>query len=162
MSEQLLIVIGTLGAALLGFIGIIFTNYQNNRHQTELQEKRYEQEEAARTREKKLELLDELCSLILKLNKGKSVYLEGKDKDGEPIFPFVETMNRVHVIILLYFFDMQEVYSEYIKAHKALQDIYYQVNKITTNPDGHDITLEKARELQAQLPIAIKNFEVAF
>ncbi len=162
MSEQLLTVIGTLGAALLGFIGIIFTNYQNNRYQTELQEQRYEQEEAARTRERKIELLEELFSLTMKLKKGRSTYLGEKDENGQPIFPLTETIDRITVIVLLYFTDIQEHCFKYLYAHKALQDIFHETNKIEIDPDNHGITVERAKQLQTQLPIAIKNFEETF
>jgi hypothetical protein len=155
MSEQVLTVIGTLGAALLGFIGIIFTNYQNNRYQTEQQEQRYEQEEAARTRERKIELLEELLLLVLKLNEGKYGSFNGKDEYGQ-------TINRVTAIVLLYFDEMQKICLEYIQAHKEVQKIFHVVNKIAADPNGHDVTAEKAKELHVELPIAIKNLEVAF
>lgn len=162
MSEQVLTVIGTLGAALLGFIGIIFTNYQNNRYQTELQEQRYEEEEAARNKERKLDLLEELFSLTMKLKKGRSTYFGEKDENGQPIFPLTETIDRITVIVLLYFTDIQEHCFEYLHACKALQDIFHETNKIEIDPDNHGITVERAGQLQTQLPIAVKNFEETF
>ncbi len=151
MSDQLLAVIGTLGAALLGFTGIIFTNYQNNRHATNLQRQKYDQDEATRNKERKLQLLDELSLLYFNLNKGKFVYLGKVDENGLPTFPLAEIVNRMSVIVLLYFDNLQKTYFEYIEAHNKLQKVLRDVDIIISATDLPEDAATKAKEISERL-----------
>jgi len=163
MSTEVLAVIGTLGAAFLGFIGIIYTNYQNNRHADDLEKLKYKRDEQARENEKQIALLEEFSSLYFKLNKGRYSYLRESAPRGLPTFPLSETVNRMSVIAILYLDDFKKAFFEYVDAHGRLQKLYGQMADFVEGIDGSNVSEEDseyAAEIRNELEYAKGDFDI--
>jgi hypothetical protein len=164
MSTQIITLIGALGGALFGFLGGLFTNILSNRQAVRLARLKNNLEQAITEKERNRTLLEELCSLCYQIDReiAQTFKVVEKPEDRPPLpITLSESVNRMTVIVNLYFRSLKEPLDNYVASLHSLQDAFYIIYTIAQRTSSPAAASKEWNEYQ-QLTAAFKKNVVVF
>jgi len=150
-------VLGPLLGAVLGYAASIKTNATSNKQALALEKMRIEHEEFTKSKERHIALLEELCSLCYQVEREivttLQIPVEVKNSPPTPV-TLSEPINRMSVIVNLYYRDLKHTFDIYNQSLYELQILYYQyyekVNTGKASPETTRLTLiDQKRKVDA-------------
>src|SRR2546421_2561879 len=121
MSDQLITVIGSVIIAVSSIIGIVVNNSQNRKQLIELERQKHELETSTKEKERRGALLEELCSLCLQVEREVLLTLQVSYTTIPSPVTISEPMNRMAVIINMYYKSLKSVFDDYVGSLYAVQ-----------------------------------------
>lgn len=144
MIAQLISNASTILVALIGFIAVLYTNAKSNRQALELEKLKHNQEKIDRYQERHRALLEELCSLCYQVEREIATALQIPEEiKNTPPLPVTisEPINRMSVIVNLYYRELKFTFDVYIQRLYELQNVYNQYyEKVKTGKASPEIT----------------------
>jgi len=141
-------ILGPLLGAVLGYVASIKTNATSNKQVLTLEKMRIEHEEFTKSKERHIALLEELCSLCYQVEREVvttlQIPVEATNSPPTPV-TLSEPINRMNVIVNLYYRDLKLNFDIYVQKIYALQILYYQhyeqINTGKASPETIRLTL---------------------
>jgi hypothetical protein len=127
MLIQLIPTLGTILVALIGFIAVVYTNVRSNCQALEVEKLKYERDKKDQNQERHRALLEELCSLCYQVEREVAIALQiPEDIKNTPPLPVTisEPINRMSVIVNLYYRELKLTFDIYNQRLFELQTIY--------------------------------------
>jgi hypothetical protein len=156
MLDQLINVSGAIAVAIIGFIALIISNAKSNKNMLELEKLRHENQEADSAREHHRALLEELASLIYGAHLGiaSSLIEQNKSANNVNLKP-AENLNRIGVIVVLYYKDFTKVNLRFHESYVKLVELHREVNELLKTRTLQD---PEAQKLEKQLTQQSEDF----
>src|SRR5689334_2971951 len=129
MSDQLITVIGSVIIAVSSIIGIVVNSFLTKKQILESEKQKHEIETATKEKERKRALLEELCSLCLQVEREVALTLQVSYTTVPPPVTASEPMNRMAVIVNMYYKSLKSIFDDYVGSLRAAQKIFYNFNE---------------------------------